>query len=68
MRRLAEVWSNTMNAMLDRLEAAFTRITRFTSDDFDELRTPITVIRTTSEVILEMERFAKNTRRWLERS
>jgi heavy metal sensor kinase len=47
---------DTMNAMLDRLEAAFTRITRFTADASHELRTPITVIRTTAEVILEKER------------
>lgn len=48
--------AETMNAMLDRLESAFTRITRFTSDASHELRTPITVIRTTSEVILEKDR------------
>jgi signal transduction histidine kinase len=45
-----------MNAMLARLESAFTRITRFTSDASHELRTPIAVIRTTSEVILERDR------------
>jgi heavy metal sensor kinase len=48
--------TDTMNAMLERLESAFTRITRFTSDASHELRTPITVIRTTSEVILEKDR------------
>jgi heavy metal sensor kinase len=47
---------DTINAMLERLESAFTRITRFTSDASHELRTPITVIRTTSEVILEKDR------------
>jgi heavy metal sensor kinase len=47
---------DTINAMLGRLESAFTRITRFTSDASHELRTPITVIRTTSEVILEKDR------------
>ncbi len=52
LRELAE----TINAMLTRLEAAFTRITRFTADASHELRTPITVIRTTAEVILERER------------
>jgi len=52
LRELTE----TMNAMLQRLESAFTRITRFTSDASHELRTPITVIRTTSEVILERDR------------
>jgi heavy metal sensor kinase len=48
--------AHTMNAMLARLEAAFTRMTRFTADASHELRTPITVIRTTAEVILERER------------
>ncbi len=52
LRQLAE----TINAMLARLESAFTRITRFTADASHELRTPITVIRTTAEVILERER------------
>ena len=52
LRQLAE----TINEMLDRLELAFTKITRFTADASHELRTPITVIRTTAEVILERER------------
>ncbi len=42
--------------MLGRLDAAFTRIVRFTSDASHELRTPIAVIRTTAEVILQRER------------
>ena len=48
--------SETLNGMLARLDSAFTRITRFTSDASHELRTPITVIRTTAEVILERPR------------
>ena len=52
----------TMNQMLERLEEAFTRITRFTSDASHELRTPITVIRTTSEVILERDRSTEQYR------
>lgn len=48
--------ASTINAMLERLESAFMRITRFTSDASHELRTPVTVIRTTAEVILERER------------
>jgi signal transduction histidine kinase len=42
--------------MLSRLETAFTRIKQFTADASHELRTPIAVIRTTSEVILERPR------------
>ena len=45
-----------LNAMLARLESAFARVTRFTSDASHELRTPISVIRTTAEVILERPR------------
>ena len=52
LRQLAE----TINSMLSRLESAFARITRFTADASHELRTPITVIRTTAEVILERDR------------
>lgn len=52
LRQLAE----TINTMLARLETAFTRVTRFTADASHELRTPITVIRTTAEVILDRER------------
>ena len=55
-------FSETINAMLARLEAAFTRITRFTSDASHELRTPIAVIRTTSEVILEKDRTVQEYR------
>ena len=54
--------SETINAMLARLESAFTRITRFTSDASHELRTPIAVIRTTSEVILERDRSVQQYR------
>ena len=48
--------SETLNEMLARLEAAFTRITRFTADASHELRTPVAAIRTTAEVILERHR------------
>ena len=54
--------ARTMNQMLGRLESAFTRVTRFTSDASHELRTPITVIRTTSEVILERDRSTEQYR------
>jgi heavy metal sensor kinase len=62
LRELAD----TLNAMLDRLEVAFTRITRFTADASHELRTPIAVIRTTSEVILERIRSAEEYREMVE--
>lgn len=52
LRHLSEM----LNGMLARLDSAFTRITRFTADASHELRTPITVIRTTAEVILERAR------------
>jgi len=48
--------SETLNAMLIRLEGAFRRITQFTADASHELRTPVAVIRTTSELILERHR------------
>ena len=54
--------SETINGMLARLETAFTRLTRFTSDASHELRTPVAVIRTTSEVILEKDRSVQQYR------
>lgn len=44
--------SITLNEMLDRLESAFRRITQFTADASHELRTPITLIRTTAELAI----------------
>jgi len=48
--------SETLNGMLDRLENAFQRVTRFTGDASHELRTPVALIRTTSEVALRKTR------------
>jgi heavy metal sensor kinase len=44
--------SETLNGMLERLEAAFKRITQFTADASHELRTPLALMRTTTEVSL----------------
>src|SRR5215472_9410365 len=42
--------SQTLNNMLERLEASFNRITQFTADASHELRTPLALMRTTTEV------------------
>jgi heavy metal sensor kinase len=44
--------STTLNEMLERLEASFRRVSRFTADASHELRTPLAVMRTTAEVAL----------------
>ena len=48
--------SDTLNAMLDRIETAFLRITEFTADASHELRTPISLIRTEAELALRKSR------------
>ena len=48
--------SETLNAMLSRLETAFKRIVQFTSDASHELRTPVAIIRTTAELMQEQKR------------
>jgi heavy metal sensor kinase len=48
--------SETLNAMLSRLESAFKRIVQFTSDASHELRTPVAIIRTTAELMQEQKR------------
>lgn len=44
--------SETLNAMLDRIEEAFQRIERFTADASHELKTPLAVMRTMAELPL----------------
>jgi heavy metal sensor kinase len=59
--------STTLNEMLERLEAGFRRISRFTADASHELRTPLAVMRTTAEVALRAPgRDAGETRAALE--
>jgi len=46
----------TLNAMLDRIQASFNKITQFTADASHDLRTPVAVIRTPSEITLRKQR------------
>lgn len=48
--------SDTLNEMLDRIESAFLRVRQFTADASHELRTPVSLIRTESELALRRSR------------
>ena len=52
MRRL----TLTLNAMLERIEASFKRITQFTADASHDLRTPVGIMRSTAEITLRRSR------------
>jgi heavy metal sensor kinase len=58
--------SETLNQMLDRIEGAFRRVTQFTADASHELRTPVALIRTTSEIALRKHRSDAEYREALE--
>src|SRR6266566_3590617 len=57
--------SETLNSMLERLEAAFKKIIRFTADASHELRTPVAVMRTRAELSLRKPRSAEEYRETL---
>lgn len=48
--------ADSFNAMLERLEEAFARLSRFSADIAHELRTPVNNIRGEAEVVLGRER------------
>jgi heavy metal sensor kinase len=54
--------SETLNSMLERLEAAFKKIIQFTADASHELRTPVAVMRTRTELSLRKPRSADEYR------
>ncbi len=61
LRRLTEA----INAMLERIERSFQRITQFTADASHDLRTPVAVIRTSAELSLRRPRTAADYRETL---
>ncbi len=63
LRRLTE----TVNAMLGRIESAVARITQFTADASHDLRTPLALIRTNAELALRRTRTESEYREALER-
>jgi heavy metal sensor kinase len=62
LQRLAE----TLNQMLQRIEAALDRVSRFSADASHELRTPITVMRTRAELALRRPRTVAENQHTLE--
>src|SRR3984885_12575762 len=52
LRRLTQ----TLNAMLERIEKSVSRTTQFTADASHDLRTPVAVIRATAEITLRRRR------------
>jgi heavy metal sensor kinase len=58
--------SETLNATFSRLEASVRRIKQLTADASHELRTPISLIRTTAEVAVQRDRPASEYREALD--
>ena len=58
--------ASTLNQMIERLEKAFKRQQRFTSDASHELRTPLAVIQAESTLALNKERTANEYKQSLE--
>lgn len=63
LRRLTE----TVNAMLGRIESSVHRIQQFTADASHDLRTPLSLIRTNAELALRRPRTETEYRETLER-
>jgi heavy metal sensor kinase len=63
LRRLTE----TVNAMLERIELSVKRIAQFTADASHDLRTPLALIRTNAELALRRTRTEGEYRETLER-
>src|SRR6266436_3718584 len=63
LRRLSE----TLNAMLGRLEASVKRLTQFTADASHDLRTPVALIRSSAELALRRPRTDDEYRETLSR-
>jgi two-component system heavy metal sensor histidine kinase CusS len=57
-----------LNAMLDRIDHAFQRLTHFSTDLAHEFRTPIAILMGEAETVLARERSAEDYRRALESS
>jgi heavy metal sensor kinase len=58
--------SETLNQMFARLESSVRRLAQFTADASHELRTPVSVIRTTAEIAVRRQRSAEDYRQALQ--
>jgi heavy metal sensor kinase len=57
--------STTINHMLDRIASSYDRVAQFTADASHELRTPVTLIRCSSEVMLMQADLSEELRQGL---